>query len=164
MMRFLSNLTASLSPAARDALGVAGIVISILLVIWLVIRIVRSRRKSPEEIERMRRADLHQRGRITTGQIVDFVEAAAGEPGPYLVVYKYEIAGVDYEVAQDLTALPAAIPLAKKLVGRTASLKYDPARPTNSIIAGEEWSGLPKSESTRPGTESLPASPEGANP
>lgn len=163
-MESLSKAIGALSPTMRHALGVAAIVLGILLFIWLVARLLRSRRKSPEEIERLRRLDIHQRGRVTTGQIIDFVDAGPGEAGPCLVVYKYEIAGVDYEVAQDLTALPSAISLAKQMVGRTVSLKFDPARPTNSIIACEDWSGLPSSDAASHNKPSpLPASPNTAN-
>jgi hypothetical protein len=59
-----------------------------------------------------------------------------------LVVYSYEVAGVSYEAAQDVTALPEIAAVAQFLPGQIASVKYDPQRPANSIIACEEWSGL----------------------
>ena len=59
-----------------------------------------------------------------------------------LVSYSYEVAGVTYEAAQDVTALPGIAAMARFLPGQTASVKYDPKRPANSIIACEEWSGL----------------------
>jgi hypothetical protein len=58
-----------------------------------------------------------------------------------LVSYAYEVAGVTYEAAQDVTALPEIAAMARFLSGQTASVKYDPKRPANSIIACEEWSG-----------------------
>jgi len=104
----------------------------------------RRRRKSPEEAERQRRLDVNRRGRVTHGQIVDFLEPAPGEPGSRMVVFKYEVAGVTYETAQDISALPGVVSQVRKATGQMASLKYDVERPTNSIIACEEWSGVPE--------------------
>lgn len=144
----ISEVINNMSPATRQAIEAAAIILGTLLLIWLIARLLRSRRKSPEEIERLRRLELHQHGRITTGQIMDFVESSSGSSGPCLIVYRYDIAGVDYEVAQDISALPTAISLAKQLVGRTTSLKYDTQRPTNSIVACEDWCGLPQTGAT----------------
>jgi hypothetical protein len=99
-------------------------------------------RKHPAELERLRRLDIHKRGRISVGRIVDSVEAEAAGLRSSLVVYSYEVAGVAYEAAQDVTALPEIAAIAQFLSGRTASVKYDPKRPANSIVACEEWSGL----------------------
>ena len=66
-----------------------------------------------------------------------------------LVVYHYEVAGVSYEVAQDVSALPELASNAYDLLGQAASVKYDPKRPTNSMIACEEWSGVSIIEGTR---------------
>jgi len=104
----------------------------------------RRRRKSPEEAERQRRLDVNRRGRVTHGQIVDFLEPAPGEPGSRMVVFKYEVAGVTYETAQDISALPSIVSQVRKAMGQMASLKYDVERPTNSIIACEVWSGVPE--------------------
>ena len=100
------------------------------------------RRKDPAELERLRRLDVNKRGRISAGRIVDLVEVEAAASKPSLVVYSYEVAGVTYQAAQDVTALPEIANIVQFLPGRTASVKYDPKRPANSIIACEEWSGL----------------------
>jgi len=107
----------------------------------------RWRRKSPEELERLRRLDVNRRGRITAGHVTDLVEqpsARAGGPLSQLVVYKYEVAGVTYEAAQDVSSLPVLGWASQALADQTASVKYDPQRPTNSIIACEEWYGIPE--------------------
>ena len=106
----------------------------------------RWRRKSPEEIERLRRLDVHRRGRIVAGQILDLSEPVPGTPGPRLLLYKYDATGVTYEAAQDICALPAIVQLARRRIGSIISVKYDPRVPTNSIVACEEWSGLPSAE------------------
>jgi hypothetical protein len=107
-------------------------------------RFLRWRRKNPAELERLRRLDINRRGRICAGRIVDLVQAEISESKSPLVVYSYEVAGVTYEAAQDVTALPEIAAMAPFLAGQTASVKYDPRRPANSIIACEEWSGLAK--------------------
>ena len=106
------------------------------------VRFLGWRRKDPAELERLRRLDVNKRGRISVGRIVDLVEAETAGLKSSLVVYSYEVAGVTYEAAQDVTALPEIAAIAKFLPDRTTSVKYDPKRPVNSIIACEEWSGL----------------------
>ena len=105
-------------------------------------RYLRWRRKDPAELERLRRLDINRRGRIGAGRIVDLVESHTAGAKSVLVGYAYEVAGVTYEAAQDVTALPEIAAMARSLSGHTASVKYDPKRPANSIIACEEWSGL----------------------
>ena len=104
----------------------------------------RWRRKSAEEIERLRRLDLNQRGRITVGIVLELLESPAEAPATRIIVYKYEVAGVTYEVGQDCTLLAEVIRSASWLPGQTVSIKYDPKSPSNSIIACEDWNGLPK--------------------
>ena len=105
-------------------------------------RFLRWRRKDPAELERLRRLDINRRGRISAGRIVDLVEGETPGSNSRLLVYSYEVAGVTYEAAQDVAALPEVAAMAQFLTGRTASVKYDPKRPSNSIIACELWSGL----------------------
>ena len=104
----------------------------------------RRRRRSPEEVERLRRLEVNRRGRVTHGQILDLLEPEPGQPGARMVVFKYEVAGVTYEAAQDISALPNIVAPVRRATGQTARLKYDVVRPTNSIIACEEWSGVPE--------------------
>jgi hypothetical protein len=110
------------------------------------------RRRDPTELERLRRLDINKRGRISAGRIVDLVEAETAGSKSRLVVYSYEVAGVTYEAAQDVTALPEIAAMAHFLAGQTASVKYDPKRPANSIIACEEWSGLGRAGNREQGT------------
>jgi hypothetical protein len=105
-------------------------------------RFLHWRHKDPAELERLRRLDINRRGRICSGRILDLVEAETEGGKSDLVSYSYEVAGVTYEAAQDVTVLPEIAARARFLSGRIASVKYDPRRPANSIIACEEWSGL----------------------
>jgi len=103
----------------------------------------RRRQKSPAEIERLRRLNVNACGRIVPGRIADLLECLPdGSPGPILL-YKYEVAGVNYEAAQDLSTLPEVAAAAPFLAGQNASIKYDPKQPTNSILACEVWCGIP---------------------
>ena len=109
--------------------------------------VARWRQKDPDELERLRRLDVNRRGRITTAEIIDLLEpepsgVASASQKPLMVVYKYQVAGVTYEVSQDVSALPAALSASRSLAFQTASVKYDPKAPTNSIIACEAWNGM----------------------
>ena len=112
--------------------------------LWAWSRWKRWRRKDPYEVERLRCLDVNRRGRIAAAEIVDVVEpeAAAASRQGVMIVYKYEVAGVTYEVSQDLSAFPAPLAATRSLTSQTASIKYDPRAPTNSIIACEEWNGI----------------------
>ena len=115
---------------------------------------------NPEEAERKRRLLLNQIGRIAEGHVVELVEQA-GEPAApnggifhgksvtqgvpasrKLVWYSYAISGVTYQTAQDVTGLDSQVSFERLVAGQPASIKYDPASPTNSIIVADDWSGL----------------------
>ena len=114
----------------------------------------------PENLERKRRLNLNQIGRIAEGQVVELVEHPPEEPAPqrrlfgpraqpvvdnrprHLVSYSYAISGVTYHTAQDITGLESQIRFERLVTGQPASIKYDPANPTDSIIVADDWSGL----------------------
>jgi hypothetical protein len=114
--------------------------------------------EEPENLERKRRLQLNQIGRIAEGQVVDLVENPPEEPAPkrfgsrarpvpdnrprHLVTYSYAISGVTYHTAQDITGLESQIKFERLVTGQPASIKYDPANPTDSIIVADDWSGL----------------------
>jgi len=128
------------------------------LVFWL--------RRKPEdsgELERQRRAYLNRVGRIVEGQVLEIAEHArdakdsgARSPGMFgknrvivaangmqrLIHYTYSISGVTYETAQDITGLEERLLLTRAAAGQTASVKYDPSNPSNSILLADDWSGL----------------------
>lgn len=119
----------------------------------------RSRPGDPEEVERRRRVYVNRVGRIVEGEILEIMEAPAEPPagrrrkarGPALAAvngtrkllfYKYSISGVTYETAQDVTGMEERAQLKKIVLGQPASVKYDPANPSNSILIADDWSGL----------------------
>lgn len=113
-----------------------------------------------EEAERKRRLHLNQIGRIAEGQVVELVEhppepqqtrkgffGAGKRPladmrPRHLVSYSYSISGVTYHTAQDITGLEGQIRFERLVAGQPASVKYDTANPSDSIIVADDWSGL----------------------
>jgi hypothetical protein len=116
---------------------------------WAWKTVQRWRRKSPDEIERLRRLGVNACGRIIPGRIVEMVEPVADGPAGPILLYDYEVAGVTYEAAQDVSALPEIAAAAQFLPGQTTDIKYDPRQPTNSILACEVWCGIPDLEPNR---------------
>jgi uncharacterized protein DUF3592 len=121
----------------------------------------RPKKEDAGEVERQRRAYLNRVGRIVEGQIVEVVEHSGGAPegndpeglggsratvvergAQKLLGYTYAISGVTYETAQDITGLEGKLHLTRVAAGQTASVKYDPANPSNSILLADDWSGL----------------------
>jgi LPXTG-motif cell wall-anchored protein len=129
------------------------------IIFWM-----RRKPEDPGEIERQRRAFLNRVGRIVEGQVLEVVDhirnphlerpavigaktkppsAGAGSNGTQkLLYYTYSISGVTYETAQDVTGLEERLLLTRIAVGQTASVKYDPSNPSNSILLADDWSGL----------------------
>ncbi len=130
-----------MNPEIRLTLGLAAAGVVTAVGAWGWALILRRRKKDPAELERLRRLAVNRRGRITAGKIVDLVEPESSTSR--LVFYKYEVAGVTYEAAQEISSLSNIASPTRWLAGQTASVKYDPKKPTNSIVACEEWYGLP---------------------
>jgi hypothetical protein len=127
--------------AATAAVGLAGV--------WAWRTVRGWRRKSPVELERLRRLGVNACGRIIPGRIVELAEPVAEGPAGPILLYDYEVAGVTYEAAQDVSTLPEIAAAAPFLPGQTTSVKYDPKQPTNSILACEGWCGIPDLEPSR---------------
>lgn len=128
----------SLAGAAAVAAGAAAIYIS------------NKRQKTPAQKELERRDRLNLTGRIIDGTVIDVLELpppplkkGQAQAGPsQLLVYQYDVAGVQYEASQDVTYLRQYVDLHSCRLGLPASVKYDPQNPGNSIVIHEAWSGL----------------------
>lgn len=127
----------------------------------------RKKAEDTDALERDRRVYLNRVGRIVEGHILEFVDhseaeqaakadaktvlqpvkpakrtGAAKNGAKKLLYYSYSISGVTYETAQDVTGLEEQAHLKRIAVGQTASVKYDPSNPSNSILLADDWSGL----------------------
>ena len=107
--------------------------------------LLRGRGKSDDQKEQERRGRLSTTGRITDGTVIDVQEMnSEAEIPTQLLIYQYDVAGVQYECSQDVTWLRHYVDLHSCRVGLPASVKYDPHNPGNSIVISEDWSGLGK--------------------
>lgn len=103
---------------------------------------LHSRRKTPEQYERERRARINSFGRITDGTVLDAQEVEVNQKPAQLVIYQYDVGGVSYEASQDITQLRQWVDLHSCRIGLPTSVKYDPHNPGNSIVIAEGWIGL----------------------
>ena len=105
--------------------------------------LLRRKPKGPDEVERERRVWLDRVGRITDGTVLDVHEVDDEKRGRrQLLVYSYDVAGVQYECSQDVTYLRHWINLHSCRLGLHTSVKYDPQNPGNSLVVSENWMGL----------------------
>jgi hypothetical protein len=129
--------------AAAVALALTGV----LLYVWL------RKRESPEEIELQRRTVLAREGRIIDGSIVGIDGSTEDNSAdgaldvspddlvtPRVLIYRYRIAGVTYECAQDVTTLAEHVHNLR--IDLPVQVRYDPRNPGNSILVAENWNGV----------------------
>ncbi len=85
-------------------------------------------KKTPEQRETLRRQRISAQGRITDGTVLDVQEYDSGTGAPVqMVIYTYDVAGVQYECSQDVTHLRQLLDLHSRRIGVATSVKYDPA-------------------------------------
>ena len=99
--------------------------------------VVRLRRPTAEQREELRRRHLAAHGRIVDGNLFE-TQPAEGEPRA--VFYRYRIAGVTYECAQDVSALTAMVRNLR--LDSPVQVRYDRGNPADSIVVAEDWNGL----------------------
>jgi hypothetical protein len=135
--------------AWQIAASAAALTVLLAVALWLVLR----KRPTAEELERARRQFLVQSGRLVDGMLLDVceVEATANSPGKSnpeaasiltMLMYSYQIGGVDYECAQDITALLGVVDAAEVRAGFPCTVRYQPGNPQNSIVVAENWTGM----------------------
>jgi hypothetical protein len=127
-----------------DSLRLYGLVAASSVALASAYVLLRRKPRTPEELERARRAWLEGSGRITDGTVIDVQELAAenGRHAAVMLIYKYDVAGVSYECSQDVTYLRHWINLHSCRLGVNTSVKYDPQNPGNSLVVSENWMGL----------------------
>jgi len=104
----------------------------------------RGKQLTDGQKERLRRLRISSAGRITDGTVIDVqeIEEAAGRPPIQLLIYSYDVAGVQYQCSQDITYLRQFVDVHSCRLGLQTSVKYDPHNPGNSIVISEDWTGL----------------------
>jgi hypothetical protein len=121
----------------------SGIATGVAASVGITLVVLHLRRPTAFEIERRRRNYLVKIGRITDGVILD-ARTLTGEdstsPTPEILLYSYRVAGVTYNCAQDVSALPDLV-LGFRL-DQAIQVRYDPRNPGNSILVADEWTGL----------------------
>jgi hypothetical protein len=120
----LLDRNAQIGMAVAILIGIAAVVV------WLQSR----RRKSPEELEKIRRLRVGQTGRVADGVVVELQENT--------VFYTYKVRGIEYQASQEITHIRHLLPAEEHRLIGAVNLKYIPENPANSIVIGEEWCGL----------------------
>jgi hypothetical protein len=95
-------------------------------------------RKTPQELERIRRLTVNHSGRMGDGMITDVSDG--------ILFYSYTIRGVEIAASQDVTALREFLPADLSTLIGPVTLKFMPKNPFDSIVICEEWSGFRKSQ------------------
>jgi hypothetical protein len=117
-------------------IGIALAVLAILVAAVALARIFFSKKPTPEEVERLRRLQINEQGKLGDGEILDV------DPATWSITYAYSVAGVGYTAAQDATGLQAQLPADPMTMIGPVAIKFVPKNPANSIIVCEDWSGL----------------------
>jgi hypothetical protein len=108
-----------------------------------VLSLANRRKKTAEDHERERRERLDLHGRIIDGTVLDVIELHPNEPNAsQLLIYSYDVAGVQYEASQDVTHLRHYVDLHNCRIGVPTSVKYNPQNPGDSMVVSERWTGL----------------------
>jgi len=105
--------------------------------------LLRRGKKTPEQREALRRQRINLIGRITDGTVLDVHEYDSDtDHSLQMVIYTYDVAGVQYECSQDVTHMRQFLDLHSCRIGVATSVRYDPKNPGNSIVVSETWCGL----------------------
>ena len=113
-------------------IGIATAIVLGMAAVFVALRL--RRRKSPEELERLRRQLVSQSGRFADGIVLEL----HGDT----VFYNYKVRGIEYDAAQEISQLRHLLPAEEhKLIG-PVNPKYIPENPANSIVIAEQWCGL----------------------
>ena len=91
-------------------------------------------RSDPAQREMVRRATLFRIGRVAEGTIYDLDDRS--------LYYQYNVNGVPYSTAQDISAIEICLPENRNMVIGEVWVKFDSNNPSNSIVVSEQWSGF----------------------
>ena len=124
-------LALSFTAAEKLTLGLAAVLM--VLVAIMGYRTWKASLITPQERERRRRSALVAIGKMGDATLMEVRED--------LVIYSYDVRGVEYTASQDISLLQSRMPTDLSAVG-PVFVKYDPRNPANSIVLAEEWTGI----------------------
>lgn len=117
----------------------AGVALAAGVGLWLLMY----KRPTADELELRRRGMLLSFGRIVDGLLLDGFQVMREDGSARdMLLYSYEVSGVQYECSQDITPLVGILDPANVRLGMPCSIRYQPGSPENSILVAERWSGL----------------------
>jgi len=125
------TLALQFTAAESVTLALAGVLV--ILVAIMGYQAWKRTRITPEERERLRRAALVAGGKMGDATLLEVHDN--------LLVYSYDVRGVEYTASQDVSALKQFLPTDLAALG-PLSVKYDARNPANSIVIAEHWSGV----------------------
>jgi len=125
------SLALSYTTAEQLTVALSGVLV--VLVALIGYRAWKSSRVTPEERERQRRGVLVAGGKMGDATLMEIRDD--------LLIYSYDVRGVEYTASQDISRLKSRMPGDLSAIG-AVFVKYDPRNPANSIVLAEEWSGL----------------------
>jgi len=158
-----SNLTTHVPQLLRSPRNLTALGFVIAAAASITGYLLTRKRLTEAEREQMRREHLARTGRITDGSITETHWLAdptsaskahseadsedqpnttpeAHTDTPAVLLYRYQIAGVTYEAAQDVSPLPNLVRQVR--VDLPIQVRFDPRNPGNSIVVAEAWNGL----------------------
>ena len=125
---------ALVSVSASEVIGYLSAALALSAAFLLLRRSRRRKRKSPEELEALRRTWLSANGKLGGGEIVEVQD--------HHLSYLYDVRGVTYNTSQDVSTLQEQLPVDRWSIVGAVGVKYDPRNPANSIVISEAWTGL----------------------
>jgi hypothetical protein len=141
------DITTHLPPFLRSPRNIVALGFGVAIATGVTSYVLTRTKPSADEVERLRRENLALNGRITDGSITETEWLTSPQPNsatttgtPAVLVYRYVIAGVTYECAQDVTPLLEYVHHVR--VDLPVQVRFDPRNPGNSIVVSEGWSGL----------------------
>jgi hypothetical protein len=110
------------------------VVVLAIAFIAIAVFLLRRKRMTQEEKERIRRHHIYRHGRLLDGHIIEIHDDT--------IYFTYKVSGADYQATQDITALREKLPPETHRALGPVTLRYLARNPANSIVICEEWSGL----------------------
>jgi hypothetical protein len=127
----MSSLALSFTAAEQLTFALAGVLVVLIAMIGY--RAWQRSRVTPEERERLRRDALVAVGKMGDATLMEVRED--------LLLYSYDVRGIEYTASQDIALLKQYMPSDLSALA-SVSVKYDARNPANSIILAERWTGL----------------------